>query len=44
MDCVTIELTPETLEDLDAYADRYHDADREEAVNELLVDWLGKQQ
>lgn len=43
MECVTIELTPETLDALDSYADRYHDENREEAVNELLADWLVEQ-
>lgn len=40
MECVTIELTSETLDALDAYADRYHEDDREEAVSELLDEWL----
>lgn len=42
MECVTIELSNDTLDELDIYAALHHAEDREEAVNQLLSDWLTK--
>jgi metal-responsive CopG/Arc/MetJ family transcriptional regulator len=44
MESVTIELTSETLDALDAYADCHHGDDREAAVRQLLDEWLVQHQ